>query len=419
VPEAVGQALVFGAICALSALVANLGVSVYHDGLRALMPEYRRGEWSHQLIGRRAWDISIGFVLFFGLPFSLVTGVMVSHIVFLPGDIIGLAINSRTLAIGIAALYGAAASLAIQGVYRLLAEMPVDFMQELSLIVVPLVSLVGVMPVLVAAQQFGLKWGALGGVIAAVSMVVGARGDIQEFLTGFGPGGLALLVGTVYLAGLSVRRRGTPLPDEAELFREQIGGLRKALPYLLVIGALSAVAAHFLWLAGEPAAALLVGSARTGDAAAVAFFSALGFMPLVVSLSVVSGAYTTQGYPDWVLAAGYVMPSPIAAGLAGAGVMALEVVGVKRWMYLLGRFPDFRELGASIRDSLTHITELGTLVGGFLAANAIWRGYGIVVVGLLYVLNEAADRPVMRLAVGPLGALATGLAVNLIWALDH
>jgi hypothetical protein len=59
------------------------------------------------------------------------------------------------------------------------------------------------------------------------------------------------------------------------------------------------------------------------------------------------------------------------------------------------------------------------LVGGFLAANAIWQGYGIVVLGLLYVLNEAADRPVMRLAVGPLGALAAGLAVNLIWVFNH
>jgi hypothetical protein len=419
VPETVGKALVFGAICALSALVANLGISVYHDGLRALMPEYRRGEWSHQLIGRRAWDISIGFVLFFGLPFSLVTGVMVSHIIFLPGDIIGLAINSRTLAMVVAALYGAAASLAIEGVYRGLAEMPVGFLHELSLIVVPLVFLVGVMPVLVAAQQFGLKWGALAAVIVALSIIVGARGDIREIFAGFGPSGLGLLVGTAYLALLSLRRRGVPIPDEAELFREQIGGLRSGLPYLLAIGILSALAAHFLWLAGEPAAALLVGSERTGDAAAVAFFSAVGFMPLVVSLSVVSGAYTTQGYPDWVLAGGYVAPNPVAGALLGAGIMAVEMVGIKRWMYLLGRFPDFRELGASIRDSLTHITELGTLVGGFLAANAIWQGYGIVVIGVLYALNEAADRPVMRLAVGPLGALATGLTVNLIWVFDH
>jgi hypothetical protein len=419
VPETVDKALVFAAICALSAFVANLGISVYHDGLRALMPEYRRGEWSHQLIGRRAWDISIGFVLFFGLPFSLVTGVMVSHIIFLPGDIIGLAIKSRTLAIAIAGLYGAAASLAIDGVYSLFGELPVGFLQELSLIVVPLVFLIGVMPVLVAAQQFGLKWGAVGAVIAALSMVAGARGDIHEIFAGLGPSGLALATGTVYLALLSLRRRGTPIPDEAELFREQIRILRSALPYLLAIGAISAVAAHFLWLAGEPAAALLVGSERTGDAAAAAFFSAFGFMPLVVSLSVVSGAYTTQGYPDWILAGGYVAPDPVSGALLGAGIMALEVVGIKRWMYLLGRFPDFRELGASIRDSLTHITEVGTLVGGFLAANAIWQGFGIVVVGVLYVLNEAGDRPVMRLAIGPLGALATGLVVNLIWVFDH
>jgi Protein of unknown function len=417
-PELLGKALTFGGICALSALVANLGVSVYHDGLRALMPEYRRGEWSHNLIGRRAWDISIGFILFFGLPFSLVTGVMVSHVIFLPADIIGLAISSRIAATGVAALYGAGAALAIEGIYHVFSTLPVAFLPDLSLLVVPLVFLIGVMPVLVAAQQFGLKWGAVAAILAAVAMIAGSALDIEEDLARFGPSGLALVVGTAFLFVLSLRRKGTPIPDEAELFRDQIGLLRSALPYLLGVGILSALAAHFLWLAGEPAATLLVGAERTGDAAAVALFSALGFMPMVVSLSVVSGAYTTQGYPDWVLAAGYVMPNPIAACIAGAGVMGLEIGAVKWWMHLLGRFPDLRELGASIRDALTHITEVGTLVGGFVAANAIWEGYGIVVVGLFYVLNEAADRPVMRLAVGPLGALATGLIVNLIWLFD-
>jgi len=104
-PEYLFKALLFGGIGALAALLANRALSAYHDGLRPLMPEYRRGEVSHEVMGRKAFDMSIGFILFYALPFSLVNGVMVSHTIFLAADVIGVRFGRPILAVLAGAVY--------------------------------------------------------------------------------------------------------------------------------------------------------------------------------------------------------------------------------------------------------------------------------------------------------------------------
>ena len=48
------------------------------------------------------------------------------------------------------------------------------------------------------------------------------------------------------------------------------------------------------------------------------------------------------------------------------------------------------------------------------AANAIAPGIGFFLVAGLYILNEIAGKPVVRMAVGPIAAILTGILVNIL-----
>jgi hypothetical protein len=116
--------------------------------------------------------------------------------------------------------------------------------------------------------------------------------------------------------------------------------------------------------------------------------------------------------PDGVTAIGFLLP-PAVAPLAGAAVLAGEVRVVGRLERLLARYPGLHGAGSAIRDGLLLVSEVAFLIGGALSAAAIWPGFGLLAVGACWLLNEAAGTPVMRVAVGPLAALAVGLLFNL------
>lgn len=401
-------------IGALAAVVINRGLSAYHDGLRPLLPEFRRNELGHVELGKKAYDISIGFAVYYGVPFALVTGVMVSHVLFLGADVIGVRFRSPALAAFLGAAYGAIGTLVLDATVRALAALPVDIVSQLPLLVAPLGYLLGAMPVVAVAHQYGLGRALPGLALVVLTRYASAALDTDRLLPGVSPDGWALAAGSIYMLALALQRAEPGAPAEVDLFSDNIRHLRRGLPYLILVGAIAAAAAQQGWLAGEPATTLLVGVDRLGDAALVGIFAAVGFAPQVVGSSVVSGAHATQGYPEWVLSAGYLSPSPAAAGLAGGAMLASEILGVPRWLRLLGRHPDLRELGASVRESLNAVTELASLIGGFLAAQAILPGYGALLIGGVHLLNEATGRRVMRVAVGPMGALAAGLIANVV-----
>jgi hypothetical protein len=406
------------AICAVvataSALLAHAGRSAYHDGLRPLMPEYRAGTLERRALGGRIWRMSAPFCFFYALPFSLVSGVLVSHLLFLPADVLGVRLARRTTVGVAAALSGALAFLIVRGASALVGHLPVDFRPDLGRLVDTVGLLIGVMPVVAIAYQYGLRWAAATLVPVLALRAVAASALDGDTWLGLSPDGLALVAGGLVMLALAVRKRSREKSDAAELFADSMAQLPRGLPLLLLVGGLAAWLGQAGLLAGEPVAALLLGGGRFGDAAAVALLVTVGFFPLVVQSSVVSGAYSTQGYPDWILAAGYISPGPAVAVAGGSALMALEVLGVRGWLTVLERYPDLRELGAAVRQSITTVTDVGTLVGGLLAAQAIWPEGGALMAVAAYLLNEVAGRPLMRMAVGPLAALAAGIVVNVI-----
>ncbi len=149
------------------------------------------------------------------------------------------------------------------------------------------------------------------------------------------------------------------------------------------------------------------------DAGFAALARAIGFVPLIASTAIATGVYGPVGM-TFVFAVGLFVTNPILAGIIGAGVIGAEVFLLDRAAALLDKFPGLRNAGENIRNAMTRLLEVALLVGGMNAANAIVPGLGFLVVVGLYIINDIAGRPVVRMAVGPIAAILVGVLANIL-----
>jgi hypothetical protein len=409
--EVIWRALLFGGITALGAVTTLRGYAAFHDGVRPFVRDVAEGRRDRPQAARSTWSMSWGFVLYYGVPFSLATGVMEKHILGLPADWIGVRLRRVSLAIGAGLLWGASASLLLSGSQWIFAHLPQPMDEHLVAMARPVLFMMPLIPVVAATSQFGVRLGGLGvgGVTAATYLALVVSDVERAAAIAFGVSAVAHLV-------LVLRERvdaPPPLPDELAVGSKEIR--RGTLP-LILNGALLAVGTSLLWLGGEPASVMLIGLNHPIEAALIGIYSWIGFAPLVAYTSLASRAYTSAGMPDGVLAMGLLIRYPPAAAVAGAVAMWAELWGVGRIERVISRYPGLHGAGAAIRDGILLVSEVALLFGGAFSAHAMWPGIGLFVVGGFWLLNEAAGSPVMRVAVGPLGAIAVGLAANLhIW----
>lgn len=398
----------FTVLGALIALVVVGGASSYHDGVRPLLPEYRRGEISGPDLSGRAWSMSAGFVAWFALPFTLVTGIATSHLLFLPAECLGLRRRSPWVAALSGAVWGLAAWAIMAAVRAVLPALPAGVSAHLALMVTPLRYVLPLFPIVAAFYQWGRR--AALGVAVVAGAVMAAASYLAARPGGLTPAGAGLVAGTVVIAAAALRHRRRDVPPVPRLLQDNLRGLRRtALPAVVLIGALCGALAQAGMLAGEPGAALLMAFGSRWDAAAVGLFSAVAFAPMVTRSAATSGAYSTQGFPDWVLSAGLVSGSPLIGAAAGAATLAGELITAPFTLRLLHDHPDVAELGSAMRQALVMVLDLAVLTGSVITATAIAPSIGAIAVLGLYFWNEASQRRIMPVAVGPAGVIATAI----------
>lgn len=65
--------LVIMAVCAMTAFLSHMGMAVYHDGIRPVIPEYLEGRMHRSEIASIAFGLSVGFIASLGIGNALVT----------------------------------------------------------------------------------------------------------------------------------------------------------------------------------------------------------------------------------------------------------------------------------------------------------------------------------------------------------
>ena len=402
------HALLFGGVTALSACAAHIGLTAFHDGVRPFVRDVAAGRMERGPAAKSTWDMSVGFVAYYGIPFTLATGVMEKHILGLPADWIAVRLRRLTQVAVAGMAWGAAASALVSLSQWGFESLPRPMDGQLKQMAVPLLLLLPLVPVVAAVTQFGLVRALPVAVLTSGAYVAADVGSWDR------PQAISLAVGATVLVLLAMGERPDevyPAPDE---FTAGAKLVRRGVVPLSLNGAFLAVGTSLFWLAGEPASVMLIGLSHDHwvEAALIGFISWIAFMPLVTLTAITTGAYTTAGMPDGVLALGLLARSPFPAAALGFLGMGSELWALRRFERLLARFPGLHGAGAGIRSGLLQVSELGLLIGGARSANDMWPGIGLYVVGGFWLLNEVSGVRVMRVAVGPLAAIAVGLAFN-------
>ncbi|MFD5066785.1 YhfT family protein [Streptomyces sp. NPDC058369] len=422
------QQLTVIALCALTAYISHMALAVFNDGVRPFLLDFIQGRTTRSATTAVSFGLSAGFIFGLGAPMALSTGVLNPWLLFLPTDILGMLSPKKWLAPILGGAWGAVVVFGLNGANNVAHDLPVDFITAMQQMSTPILFLFTLFPVLAITKQFGRKWGGIAGLLEFALVVMTMKLWPNMFA-----GALAMAVGVLMLIGLAVakdlaqrkadRAAGVSEPvvegDDpmASLFSASAARLRKYLPLFMVLGAGVCVLAQMHIFGGGEATSFLIAKGQYSEAAQVDFYRVFGFIPLIATTALASGAYGIAGF-TLVYPIGYLMPNPFLAAIVGALVFAAEVLALSYIGKLLGRLPSVRDSSEHLRSAISETLQLAILFGSLMAANAMGGGLGILVVGGLYLLNEAMGRPVVRMAAAPAAMIVGGILLNLLYWMD-
>ncbi len=418
--------LVIALLGALAAILANLGVAVFNDGLRPIMPEYIEGRMDKKAIAATSFALGFGLVIGYGIPVSIAATIILIHSILLGTDIIGTWCPRGKAGVLIAGVIGAAYGLGIvvglDFIVDLFAKLPINFLSNLGKVGDPINAAFAVFPALVVAYQFGVKNGAITLVVSfLVRQFIQYWGkfNIGGFKVSLNADGMALLAGMIILIIFAMREKpdpNAPKVDLTALFSERVKKIKKNLPILVVMGGLISAATSLSMVAGDPISLNLLKEGNNVEAAMTAFARAIGFIPLVATTAITTGVYAPAGM-TFVFVVGLLIGNPILAFVAGAAVMAVEILLLDVMAKGMDKFPGIKKAGDNIRTAMSRVLEVALLIGGMLAAHAMAGNLGFFIVIGIYVLNKTSRKPIVDMAVGPVGAIAVGIIINILYAI--
>lgn len=413
--------VIIAAIGAVAAILANRGIAVFNDGLRPIMPEFLEGRMSKTELAATSFALSFGLVIGFGIPVSISASILLIHSILLGTDIIGTWAPSSKAGTAIAgivgALYGVGLLSGLQWVVNAFKRLPVNFFNAMGQIGSPVTLAFATFPSLAVGNQYGAKSGLITLALSALVRVLVAKFSpitIGSAKVTLNPDGMAMLAGMIVLLVYASREKQTdPAVSTASLFGDRVSRIRKNVVYLAAIGALVGAATSMHILAGDPVSLNLVSKGEVSAAALAALARGLGFVPLVGTTAIATGVYGPVGM-TFIFPAALAVNNPVLGAAFGAAIIAAEVFLLGSIASFLDRFPGIKNSADSIRTAMSQLLEVALLIGGANAANAIMPGLGTLVVVGLYLLNEIAGRPVVRMAVGPISAILVGLLANIL-----
>ncbi|NEA14073.1 YhfT family protein [Streptomyces halstedii] len=423
------QQLTVIALCALTAYISHMALAVFNDGVRPFMLDFIQGRTTRNATTAVSFGLSAGFIFGLGAPMALSTGVLNPWLVFLPTDILGILAPKKWLAPLLGGAWGAVVVFGLNGANNVAHDLPVDFLTAMQQMSTPILFLFTLFPVLAITKQFGRRWGGVAGVLELALVVMTMKLWPNMFA-----GALAMAAGVLMLIGLAVSKdirqrradRAAGVEETvvaeaddpmASLFSASAARLRRYLPLFMVLGAGVCVLAQMHIFGGGEATSFLIAKGQYSEAAQVDFYRVFGFVPLIATTALASGAYGIAGF-TLVYPIGYLMPNPFVAAVVGALVFAVEVLALSLIGRALGKLPSVRDSSEHLRSAIGDTLQLAILFGSLMAANAMGGGLGILVVGGLYLLNEAMGRPVVKMAAAPAAVIVGGVLLNILYWLD-
>lgn len=407
---------------ALGALLANRGISVFNDAVRPIVPEYREGRMSRVEFASTTFGLSFGLVIGFGLPYSLMSSIILVHSLWLGTDIIGVLFPAKNVekwyqdkqsllgAAGAAlagGIYGVALLAGLNGLVAFFQGLPVNVFDAWMGISDPITYAFVAFPVVAIVKDYGWKKGLISGAIVLVlRQLFGAMGWGYE-------DAITMFAGIVLLIVFAMLDKSSDQTNLASLFSDRIANIRKNIVWIAVMGAIYGLACNIGLLMEGPTSLTQLAEGDKANAVATTVARAMSFIPLKGLTSLTTGTFVTDGF-GFTATVGLLAPNPFLAVILGAAVMSLEALSLLLIAKLFDRFPGVKKSADSMRESMTKLLEVALLAGSMVAAGNMAGGMGYFIVAAMYGMNEYLQKPITRLAVGPIATIVVALIANVL-----
>jgi hypothetical protein len=438
--------IIFTILCtAYAAYLSHCALAVFNDGVRPFLLDFHRGEVSRSQMATISFGLSAGFIFGLGVPIALSSGVLNPWLLFLPSDILGILAPKKWMALVLGAAWGAVLVFGLNAATTAVDGLPVNFLTAMQQMSTPILYLFAFFPAVAVAMQFGRVRSIITFLVTLLTMII-----TLKWLPLVTPGALGLAAGMVLLIifavteevrtfraakraaavesehaddSMSITADGevsvagdgdVSVDNEVEsIFAANALRLRKNIPYFMLMGLLLGVLINTHMLGGGEATSYILAKGQYANAAQVDFYRALGFIPLIVTTSIASGAYQIAG-STLIYPIAYLLPNPILAGIIGALLFGAEVLVLSYVAKALGSLRTIRDSSDNIRNAINVTLEVAILFGSIAAGNSMAGGVGIAVVGGVYALNEVLGRPIVRMAASPVGVIVAGVLFNIL-----
>ncbi|MBW9212985.1 MULTISPECIES: YhfT family protein [Terrabacteria group] len=414
-------------LCALTAFLSHMGMAVFHDGIRPVIPEHLEGRMNRPELASIAFGLSVGFIASVGIGNTLATNLLNPWLLFLATDIIGIVAPNKWFALAGGGLWGILCLTGLSTLNTALTGLPIDLIGAIGVLGNFVVTGFSLFPIVSIIMQFGFKTGLISSIFVLLARILG------PMVTTISADSWTMLVGILILIGLCIHadiKNKSKDVSEDNVFTERIARIKKNLPYLMIAGALIALVSNIHLFAGSTVSMFDLSKAYASGnladaqkliktAATNEFMRGLSFIPLIATTAVTTGVYGVAGF-TFVYIIGYLSPNPIIAVIGGALMIVIEVVLLGGIGKFLGKFPSIRDASDNIRSSMNDTVEFALLIGSVNAATNMGAATkfgaagGFMIVALVYLINEVTGRKIMKMAVGPIGAIATGVVLNIL-----
>ena len=409
-------------LCAFTAFLSHMGMAVFHDGLRPVIPEYIEGRMKRPELGSIAFGLSVGFIASVGIAHTVATGLLNPWLLFLTTDILGIISPKKWIAPILGGIWGALTLTALGFINTVLTGLPVNFIGAMGEISNPVVSCFALFPLIAIFMQFNAKKGIISTVITFAVRIL-----LTKFVPSLSADAMEMFVGIVLLIGFAVvqdsklKHTGE---EEENVFSVRTARIRKNIVFLMISGALIAVACNIHIFGGSEVSIYTLAKAYKStdpatssgliqQAALSEFMRGLGFIPLIATTAITTGVYGVAGF-TFVYCVGYLMPNPVFAAIGGAAVILLEVLLLGWVGKFLGKFPSIRDASDNIRTSMTTVMEFALIIGSINAVVKMGGYTGFFIAAMIYFINEMTGKRIIKMAIGPVAAIATGVILNLL-----
>ncbi|PLT29862.1 YhfT family protein [Peribacillus deserti] len=152
----------------LTAVAAHLGKSVFHDGIRPILPEFLEGRMKRSELASISFGLSIGFIVSVGLSFAISFKMLNPWLLFLPTDILGVLATRWWIAALLGGGWGLVALFGLTGVQAAFTMLPIDLLGSLGELSTPVLVAFTAFPIIAILYQFGWVRALIAGILALI-----------------------------------------------------------------------------------------------------------------------------------------------------------------------------------------------------------------------------------------------------------